>query len=165
MYLPYWLLLQKLLMKVRLLSEEQLSENQLRQPVSVEQVASLQQQLVLLLNGFRHKLEAKLQQGQVRDILLPVALALDEWLLKKYFQDRPHDWPLLQTKLFQLEHGGEQFYQLLDQQLTRSEVTRFVLEIYYFFLKNGFCGMYFNAPDMRNRYLKALENKLMTAND
>ena len=159
MYLPYWLLLRQLLMKVRLLSEDQL-----RQQASTEQIASLQQQLVRLLSAFQHKLKAKMKPPQVRDILLPVTLALDEWLLKQYFQDRPHDWPLLQTKLFQLEHGGEQFYQLLDQQLTRSDVTYFVLEIYYFFLKNGFCGMYFNAPDMRGRYLKALADKLTTAN-
>ena len=147
----HWLLLRKLLTASRQFAKKSLGENS-----KVENVGRVQQKILTLLDGFQRQLKTMTNPPAIKEILLPVTLFLDEWLLKHYFQHRPQDWPLLQSQLFQVEHGGALFYETLDQYFKQDQPPYYVLEVYYFCLKSGFSGMYFNAPEQRDYYLKTL---------
>jgi len=155
MGLKYWLLLRQLLTTSRRVSSKVLEQKDA--PPKIDQ---LQRYLLALIHQLQTKLEQNKKAEFATAVSLPVTLYLDEWLMKQYFQNRPNQWALLQTELFQVEHGGTLFYQLLDQHLNQSNPSKFILEVYYFLLKSGFCGVHFNAPKVREEYLIKIEKRL-----
>ena len=160
MALRNWLLLRQLIQAIRTLAEQQ---NISQAPMT--NIIMVQTDMMRLIRNFQQKLATQMTKDKAQHVVLPVTLAFDEWLLKHYFQKRLIVWPLLQTQLFQVNNGGQLFYTTLEQHLKQAEAQdvlqqNFLFEIYYFFLKEGFGGMYANAPKERVAYLQQLETRL-----
>ncbi|MES9906642.1 MAG: DotU family type IV/VI secretion system protein [Sedimenticola sp.] len=124
------------------------------------QIVADRRRILLLVKNFKHQLIGTLGQSTTHQVIVPLIFALDEWLIKKYFVNRYDQWPLLQRSVFKTTNGGRLFYRRLDGLLIQQNVPPFVYQSYYFWLKYGFCGMYFDAPQTRQQYLRKLSSLL-----
>lgn len=93
-------------------------------------------------------------------VLFPLTAHCDEGV-KKSILDRSHlEWPPLQQELYQVVDAGDLFYELLDTALGKAETLTLVYEIYYFCLRDGFCGRYGGNPDRITDYMEKLHRHI-----
>lgn len=89
-------------------------------------------------------------------------------IIHKLLQRNRSLWPVLQQQLAQCRNGGECFFNHLDELLLHCNTYRMALEVYYFCLKQGFKGCYFNDPEKIKIYLsrctRAIRQNAMLTN-
>ena len=95
-------------------------------------------------------------------VLFAIVIYIDEDIQINVLDKAQMSWPLLQKELFDIDDGGNLFYDTLDHILRKPEVSLFVFEVYYFCLKHGFQGRYITDPVKIADYKKSLEQKLGT---
>ena len=96
-------------------------------------------------------------------VLFAVVIYIDENIQTNVLDKADLTWPLLQKELFDIDDGGNLFYDTLDHILKKPEITLFVFEVFYFCLKHGFLGKYIDDPIAISDYKKSLEQKIETA--
>jgi len=160
MGLKNWLLLRQLI-----LASHRYAKQLPSGPISQSDMQRFHNIMLALIKQFQNKFSAANNRVLARDVLLPLVFYLDEKLMKTYFYQHPERWPLLQKSLFNVDHGGILFYQLLDKHLQVQNLPLFIVEMYYFFFKSDFHGRYFNAPQKRDVYLQTLTKKLLASDE
>ncbi len=95
-------------------------------------------------------------------VLFAIVIYIDENIQVNVLDKAELSWPLLQKELFDIDDGGNLFYDTLDHILKKPEVSLFVFEVYYFCLKHGFLGRYIDDPVKIADYKKVLEQKVET---
>ncbi len=95
-------------------------------------------------------------------VLFALVIYIDENIQINVLDKVELQWPLLQKELFDIDDGGNLFYDTLDHILKKPEITLFVFEVYYFCLKHGFLGRYIGEPIVISDYKKSLELKIST---
>lgn len=73
----------------------------------------------------------------------PIVIYFDE-LVQLGSRGAATRWEPLQSELYDIDNGGEKFFELLDDGLMKQETHPLILEIYYFCLADGFLGMHMN---------------------
>ena len=89
------------------------------------------------------------------EILYPITVHTDELLLS-VAGSRAHQWELLQSELFDMDYGGDEFFERLDARLSDDDTRSFVFEAYYYCLSDGFGGRYRGNVARRNEYKQLL---------
>ena len=82
MALRNWLLLRQLIQAIRTLAEQQ---NISQAPMT--NIIMVQTDMLRLIRNFQQKLATQMTKDKAQHVVLPVTLAVDEWLLKHYFQE------------------------------------------------------------------------------
>lgn len=108
------------------------------------------------LEDLRGEITEQYSERDAYYVLFPLTAHCDE-LVKKCVLDTPElDWPPLQQELYQVDDAGDLFFELLDNSLNKPETLYLVYEVYYFCLRDGFCGRYIANPARINDYLEKL---------
>jgi type IV/VI secretion system ImpK/VasF family protein len=94
----------------------------------------------------KSKLSEILSEHEVYYTLFPIVVYTDE-LVNGVTRGATSRWEPLQSELYDIDNGGEVFYQILDDRLRQEETHPLVFEVFYYCLNDGFCGVY--ASDSR----------------
>jgi len=97
-------------------------------------------------------------------ILFAIIVYIDETIQTKVLDKTYLSWPLLQMEFYEVDDGGNLFYDTLNHIITKPQIPLFVFEVYYFCLKHGFTGRYLKDPVKIAEYKKTLEDKILVNN-
>ncbi|MCG8635734.1 MAG: DotU family type IV/VI secretion system protein [Desulfobacterales bacterium] len=114
------------------------------------------------LDLLRIDLADRLTEQESYYVLFAIVIYIDENIQTNVLDKAELRWPLLQKELFDIDDGGNLFYDTLDHILKKPEITLFVFEIFYFCLKHGFLGKHIDDPIIIADYKKSLEQKINT---
>lgn len=98
----------------------------------------------------RKNLALILSEKEIKFVIQALIFHVDENVLTIKMANKL--WPGMQQELLQCRNGGEKFFINLNYLLKDSENHRMALEVYYFCLKQGFVGCYFNDPEKIKQY-------------
>ncbi len=108
----------------------------------------------------RIKLLEYLSEQESYQVLFPLVVHFDEIVRARFLKEKQLRWPLLQKEFYDIDNGGELFYDNLNSILRKPQTSEFIFEVNYFCLKNGFQGKYVDDPVKIKEYLKKLEKKI-----
>ena len=124
--------------------------------------------IVQLRAALRSKLvELKASLGEMRTeqevyyLLFPLVVYADE-LAQSVTLGRSIAWPPLQAELYEIDNGGEKFFNVLDTLLKREETSPVIFESFYLCLSAGFVGQYQNLPSKIEEYKARLAFRIPT---
>ncbi|RKH69572.1 DotU family type IV/VI secretion system protein [Corallococcus aberystwythensis] len=115
--------------------------------VGQEALVHLEQALLLELERLRAAFGADLRPDEVEDLIRPFVFFLDEWVLRRLSDAEQHLWPLLQQNLFNVDSGGDLFYDFVEEKLRRNDTPTIVFEMIRFCLAAGFTGRLVGQPE------------------
>ncbi|HEX2734277.1 MAG TPA: DotU family type IV/VI secretion system protein [Polyangiaceae bacterium] len=110
----------------------------------------------------RTSLLDRLAEHDVYYILFPLVVYADE-LIARATRGASERWEPLQGEFYEIENGGEMFYQVLDQRLRDAETHPLVLGTFYFCLLDGFSGMHQPSSRRITEYLATLRERFPIA--
>jgi type IV/VI secretion system ImpK/VasF family protein len=132
----------------------------LKKGIQNEEIVPLRAEIRNKLNFLKARLSEHLTEREVYLVLFPVVVYFDEIVQSKIFHGQHTAWPPLQKELYQIDNGGDIFYDLLDDILRKPETIPFVYEIFYFCLSDGFQGKYTENPVKIKEYQDKLQAKI-----
>jgi type IV/VI secretion system ImpK/VasF family protein len=112
------------------------------------------------LDVLKAALAAHLTERETYLVLFPIVVRFDEMVQNRFLTGTQGNWPPLQKELFQIDNGGEVFYDTLDDLLRKADTLPFVYEVYYFCLSDGFKGKYIDNLTKINEYKTKLIDKI-----
>lgn len=115
--------------------------------VGQEALGHLEQALLVELELLRATFGADLRPDEVEDLIRPFVFFLDEWVLRRLSDAEQQLWPLLQQNLFQVDSGGDLFYDFMEEKLRRNDTPPIVFEMIRFCLAAGFTGRLVGQPE------------------
>lgn len=125
-----------------------------------QSISELRRRLRALLNPLRSGLSTALGKSEAYELLLPLVIYCDELVLNKLPKSVRPAWPVLQAELFQINDGGERFFQMVDEKLQQTQASRLLLEVLYYCLGCGFLGRYVSEPAKVLQYKTQLAERL-----
>lgn len=123
-----------------------------------QSITELRRRLRAMLNPLRSELTTALGKSEAYELLLPLVIYCDELVLSRLAKPARPAWPLLQAELFQINDGGERFFQMVDERL--QQAPRLLLEVLYYCLGCGFLGRYVSEPAKVLPYKTQLAERL-----
>jgi type IV/VI secretion system ImpK/VasF family protein len=102
---------------------------------------ALRQDVRTTLSDLRSLLLERLAEHDVYYTLFALVVYSDE-LVGRATRGASERWEPLQSEFYEIENGGELFYQVLDERVRDSDTHPLVLETFYFCLLDGFSGMH-----------------------
>ncbi len=116
------------------------------------------QEIAKSLEECQKQLTPLLTKMELKYLLCALIFHCDETVLTKKLPTNRLiptlcEWPGLQKKMLHCRDGGERFFNHLDKLLQHSRDYKMAIEVYYFCLKQGFVGCYFNDPKKIQYYL------------
>jgi type VI secretion system protein ImpK len=121
--------------------------------VGQEALGHLEQALLVELELMRAAFGNDMTPEEVEELIRPFVYYLDEWVLRRLADAEQHLWPLLQQNLYQVDAGGDLFYDFVEEKLRRNDTPPIVFEMIRFCLAAGFTGRLVGQPE-RIRELK-----------
>ena len=118
-------------------------------------ISSLREKLSLLKN----ELGSELNDRELYLVLFPLVVHIDE-KVNANLSFRSSGLPPLQKELYGKENGGELFYQLTEDLLTKPLINNLIYEVFYFCLSNGFKGKYIQDEMSIESYKSRLASKI-----
>jgi type IV/VI secretion system ImpK/VasF family protein len=102
-----------------------------------------------------------LSEHEVYYTLFPIVVYTDE-LVNGVTRGATSRWEPLQSELYDIDNGGEVFYQILDARLRQEETHPLVFEVFYYCLNDGFCGVYASDSRKIEEYKARLTERIRT---
>lgn len=121
---------------------------------------NLRSRVRLMFGTVREELAETLTERECYQVLFPLVVYFDERVRTCCLSTDPPDWPTLQTELYQVDNGGDLFYEILEDILKKPQTLPFVYEVFYFCLKHGFTGRHGDAPERIAAYRAELKKKI-----
>ena len=125
-----------------------------------EDIVRVRARIRTKLNFLQAKLAETLIERDCYLIIFPIVAYFDEYIQANYLSSSHSFWPSLQKELFQIDEGGEIFYETLDDILRKPQTLPLIYEVFYFCLNHGFRGKYIDNQVKINEYLKKLREKI-----
>jgi len=125
-----------------------------------EDIVRVRARIRTKLNFLQAKLAETLLERDCYLTIFPIVAYFDEYIQANYLNSSHRFWPSLQKELFQIDEGGELFYETLDDILRKPQTLPLIYEVFYFCLNHGFRGKYNDNPVKINEYLKKLREKI-----
>jgi type IV/VI secretion system ImpK/VasF family protein len=119
----------------------------------------LRENLRRTLTELRRSLVEGLAEHDVYYVLFPLVLYTDE-LVAKATRGASSRWEPMQSEFYEIENGGELFYQVLDDRLKEEQTHPLVLETFYFCLLDGFTGMHLAGSKRIDEYKAQLRDRI-----
>lgn len=131
-----------------------------RPPPAVD-VVELRSEIRSRLMVLKARLSEVLTEREVYYTVFPVVVYVDE-LVQIATGGRASDWPPLQRELYDIDNGGELFYQIVETLLKREETSPLIFETFYFCLSAGFQGQFQSEPTKIEEYKARLAFRIPT---
>jgi type VI secretion system protein ImpK len=132
----------------------------LRALLGSEAMENLHGQLRHTLARVTQKLGHTMDNGDIKQIVFILAIALDEKMQRRLAPEEAPRWPLLQRALFDVHDGGDLFYDLIEDRLTRSDTSPLIFEVCFFCLSDGFVGRHSRNKPMIEEYKRKLAARI-----
>jgi type IV/VI secretion system ImpK/VasF family protein len=129
--------------------------------LEVERLIALRKRLRLKLDILRSSLTSQgdhqlLNDREIYYVLFPIVIFLDEILQAKVLPGERVEYLRLQKELFDIDVGGNAFYEVLDDLLRKPNTYPFIFEVFYFCLSSGFLGRHKGDIVEQQRYKEKL---------
>ncbi|MBJ6765247.1 DotU family type IV/VI secretion system protein [Myxococcaceae bacterium JPH2] len=128
--------------------------------VGMEALGHLEQQLLVELERLRAAFGETLRPDEVEDVIRPFAYFIDEQVLRRLADAEQPMWPLLQQNLFQVDAGGDLFYDFVEEKLRRQDTPPIVFEMLRFCLAAGFTGRLVGQPERIRAFKDRLSERI-----
>lgn len=130
-------------------------------PVDPALLDRLRDELLGYLEVLDERLSKELPETEVQLVLFPLVLLCDEMVMVRLPKEQHTKWQLLQADLFQINDGGDVFYDFADEHLGKATSPRVVFEVLYYCLHAGFVGRFgFDAGKVK-RYRGLLSERVL----
>ncbi len=97
---------------------------------------------------------------EVQQLIVPLAIHLDERVLGRLPEQIRPSWSRLQEDVIHSDNGGTVFYERLTASLASAQTSPLVLEAYLFCLCEGFSGCFLDAPEQIAAYKDRIARRL-----
>ncbi|MFC1706090.1 DotU family type IV/VI secretion system protein [Planctomycetota bacterium] len=128
--------------------------------VAVDNLVGLRMELRTRLEHFKALLSERLTERESYLVLFPLVIYFDEVIQARFVTGTEATWPPLQKELFNINNGGEAFYDVVSDLLRKPDTFPFVYEIYYLCLSSGFTGRHADNPTKIKEFTSALARKI-----
>ncbi len=123
-------------------------------------LAKLNAELRTKLDALRDNLNRELTENETYLVMFPLVLLCDEMVMSQLGKPQQTMWPLLQADLFQINYGGDVFYDFVDERLAKPDTPTVVFEILYYCLASGFVGKFGSDNSKVLRYKSLLTERI-----
>ena len=120
----------------------------------------LQVELRSKLEALRENLNRELTENETYLVMFPLVLLCDEMVMSRLAKQQQTSWSLLQSELFQINYGGDVFYDFVDERLEKHDTPAMVFEVLYFCLAAGFVGKFGESSGKVQRYRTLLSEQI-----
>lgn len=131
-------------------------------PIEPSILQRLHGELRSKLDTLRDQLHRELTENETYLVMFPLVLLCDEMVMIRLPKAQQTSWPLLQSELFQINYGGDVFYDFVDERLDKPDTPSMVFEVLYFCLAAGFVGKFGESGGKVQRYRTLLAEQLGT---
>lgn len=112
------------------------------------------------LDSLKDALSKELTDSESYLVMFPLVLLCDEMVMCRLPKEQQTLWSLLQTELFQINHGGDVFYDFVDERLNKPDTPAMVFEVLYYCLSAGFVGKFGFDGAKVERYKALLSERI-----
>lgn len=124
-------------------------------------LVELRSRLRKRLTWLKSRLAEVLAEHEVYYALFPIVVYADE-RVNGVSRGASMRWEALQSELYEIDNGGEAFYTILEDRLRQEETHPLVFEVFYYTLKDGFCGAYASDSRKIDEYKLRLQERIRT---
>lgn len=110
--------------------------------IDPETLSRLRAELRAKLDALKDSLSKELSESEVYLVMFPLVLLCDEMMMTRLPKEQQTLWFLLQSELFQINYGGDVFYDFVDERLQKPDTPHLVFEVLYYCLSAGFVGKF-----------------------
>ncbi len=135
----------------------------LKRGIQNEDIIPLRAEIRNKLNFLKAKMAENLNDREAYLVIFPIVIYFDEMVQSKIFESQHIVWPPLQKELFQIDNGGEVFYETIDDILRKPETIPLVYQVFYFCLSDGFRGQHSENVSKIEEYKNKLRAKIPLA--
>ena len=132
-------------------------------PVDLGTLQRLQVELRTKLDALRDNLNRELVENETYLVMFPLVLLCDEMVMSRLAKEQQTRWSLLQSELFEINYGGDVFYEFTDEQLAKSDPPGLVFAVLYYCLACGFAGRFGLDTGKVRRYKGLLSERITQA--
>lgn len=136
------------------------SERTVLQNVDLDALGQLRGELRNRLDSLKDALSRELTENETYLVMFPLVLLCDEMVMGRLPKQQHTEWKLLQHELFQINYGGDVFYDFVDERLGKPDTPPMVFEVLYFCLSAGFVGKFGFDSGKVQRYRALLAERI-----
>lgn len=111
------------------------------------------------LKRLENQLSLSLSTHDLYYALFPLVVLIDEMMRVGLGSDAMR-WELLQSELFDIDNGGDEFFIVLEARLRQIQTPPLVLEVFYFCLAEGFGGAHLGDHRRLDQYRQQITARL-----
>jgi type IV/VI secretion system ImpK/VasF family protein len=104
-------------------------------------IVGMREQIEYKLKWLRAQFDAVFRSDESLKALFPIIIYIDE-IMKLSAGNVSSRWESFQSQLYDIDNGGEAFFEKLEEALQQEETDPLILEIFYYCLAAGFIGAY-----------------------
>lgn len=112
------------------------------------------------LDALRDALHKELTESEAYLVMFPLVLLCDEMVMSRLPKQQHTEWHLLQHELFQINFGGDVFYDFIDERFSKPDTPILVFEVLFFCLSAGFVGKFGLDGGKVKRYKSLLAQRI-----
>ncbi len=112
------------------------------------------------LDALKDSLSRELSENEVYLAMFPLVLLCDEMVMSSLPKQQQTLWFLLQSELFQINYGGDVFYEFVDERLAKPDTPVLVFEVLFYCLSAGFVGKFGADSGKVQRYKGLLSERI-----
>lgn len=117
-------------------------------------------ELKVQLDSLKDSLTREMGESEVYLVMFPLVLLCDEMVMSHLGKPQQTLWPLLQADLFQINYGGDVFYDFVDERFAKPDTPAVVYEVLYYCLASGFVGKFGSDSSKVLRYKTLLTERI-----
>lgn len=136
------------------------SEGTLLQYIDPSSLTQLRSELRNRLDVLKDALHKELTESETYLVMFPSVLLCDEMVMSRVPKQQHTEWRLLQHELFQINYGGDVFYDFVDERVAKPDTPGLVFEVLYFCLSAGFVGKFGHDGAKVQRYKALLAQRI-----
>lgn len=125
-----------------------------------ETLERMRSELKTQLDTLKDSLTREMGENEVYLVMFPLVLLCDEMVMSQLGKPQQTMWPLLQADLFQINYGGDVFYDFVDERLAKPDTPAVVFEVMYYCLASGFVGKFGSDSSKVLRYKSLLTERI-----
>lgn len=130
------------------------------QLVDEEVLARLRSELRNKLDALKDSIGRDLSENETYLVTFPLVLLCDEMVMSSLPKQQQPLWFLLQSELFQINFGGDVFYDFVDERLAKPDTPTIVFEVLLYCLSAGFVGKFGIDAGKVQRYKGLLSERI-----
>jgi type VI secretion system protein ImpK len=123
-------------------------------------LSQLRSELRTHLDALKDTLLKELTENETYLVMFPLVLLCDEVVMGRLPKKQHTEWRLLQHELFQINYGGDVFYDFVDERLAKPDTPSMVFEVLFFCLSAGFVGKFGIDGGKVQRYKTLLAERI-----